>query len=290
MYLESVPNWFLNVGFITHLASGPVLFLYFAHLLKAKKWLRFQYLHFVPIVFLLLFLFKIDESNFWYQGGYSFLLYHQLAYTVLTFHLLLRVYKRRRLLTFAFSKKEWNWLFILMIGVSFLQLAYFSNYVLQLTPYSAGPIIYAFFIYVISGYTVFNGGVSGSRKEIVKYRNINMDAESFELYKNKVREIMELEKPFLSSSFSLEQLSQFISLPTYLTSHIINKGFNKNFSDFINSYRISEAKSKLSSSIYGHIKIAEIAYECGFNSLSSFNNAFKKNTGTTPSGYRKTAE
>ena len=97
---------------------------------------------------------------------------------------------------------------------------------------------------------------------------------------------MENEKPYLEHDFSLQELSKKISLPSYLTSHIINKGYDTSFSDYINSYRINRVKSKLNSTSYKNIKIAEIAYECGFNSLSSFNTSFKKLTGITPSEYK----
>lgn len=113
-----------------------------------------------------------------------------------------------------------------------------------------------------------------------------MSAEEFSFYKAQIEDLMLTNQPYLNPAFSLQKLSKQVSLPPYLTSHIINKGHNTNFSDFINSYRIELAKSKLGSSSYEHIKISEIAYECGFNSLSSFNTSFKKLTGTTPSQFR----
>ena len=107
-------------------------------------------------------------------------------------------------------------------------------------------------------------------------------------YKGEIVKIMQSEQPYLNASFTLEKLSKKVALPVYLTSHIINKGFDTNFPDFINSYRIRTAASKLISPEYHHIKISEIAYESGFNTLSSFNTAFKKLKGMTPSQFKKT--
>jgi len=73
----------------------------------------------------------------------------------------------------------------------------------------------------------------------------------------------------------------FLSLPL---SQIINESKNINFYDYVNSYRISEAKDLLSSNC--DKTILEILYEVGFNSKSAFNTAFKKFTSVTPSKYK----
>jgi AraC-like DNA-binding protein len=60
-----------------------------------------------------------------------------------------------------------------------------------------------------------------------------------------------------------------------------------NFSDFINQHRIEEMKIRLTDNRYHHFKIEQIAFDTGFNSKSTFQAAFKKFTGLTPSEYRK---
>lgn len=285
VYLDDVPNWFMNLGFIAHFATGPSLFLYFLYFIKQKPWNRVNYLHFIPAIFLLPFLFKLNLNNFWYQGGYAFLLYHQLVYTILTLGVLMYyLIKKKHIL--VLDKKSQIWLGILFIGTASIQLAYFSNYILDLTPYLAGPVIYALFIYITAFFGFINQDVLDREKMFSKYRNINLTEEEFSFYKNKIIKIMKMNKPYLDSDFTLNVLSKKISLPSNLTSYIINKGFDTNFSDFANFYRIDDAKAKLVSSAYFHIKISEVAYECGFNTLSSFNTAFKKNVGTTPSQFK----
>ncbi|WP_103072376.1 helix-turn-helix domain-containing protein [Aquimarina sediminis] len=287
VYLDMLPDWFINIGFIAHYATGPTLFLYFLCVVKQKKWHIADYLHFVPSLVLLPFIFRINGGNFWHLGGYSFLLYHQLIYTVLTFGILFLFLIKTGKHTPIIKKEKKYWLFILFLGTASIQFAYFSNYILGLSPYLLGPIIYTVFIYIIAFYAFLNQSIFEEKETNSKYQNINITNQEFRHYQNEIIQIMTSEKPFLNPSFTLDKLSKQISLPTYLTSHIINKGFNTNFSDFINSYRINEAVSKLTSSSYSHIKISQIAYDCGFNTLSSFNNSFKKIKETTPSQYRK---
>ena len=70
-------------------------------------------------------------------------------------------------------------------------------------------------------------------------------------------------------------------------SELINRAFNQNFFDFINSYRIEEAKKMLTYDSDERRTVLEVLYDSGFNSKSAFNNAFKRNTGITPTEYRK---
>ena len=73
------------------------------------------------------------------------------------------------------------------------------------------------------------------------------------------------------------------------TSHLsqtINELLGQSFSDFVNSYRIEEAKRKLVDPACKHLSVLGIAEEVGFNSKSSFNSVFKKHTAMTPSEFR----
>ncbi|MBN1397426.1 MAG: AraC family transcriptional regulator, partial [Bacteroidetes bacterium] len=70
-------------------------------------------------------------------------------------------------------------------------------------------------------------------------------------------------------------------------SEIINNSLNQNFYDFINSYRIKESKLMLEDKENKRKTVLEILYAVGYNSKSSFNVAFKKHTGMTPSQFKK---
>ena len=67
---------------------------------------------------------------------------------------------------------------------------------------------------------------------------------------------------------------------------VINEQLSCNFNDFINPYRVDEAKKMLSDTGMKNITVASIAYDCGFNTLLAFNTAFEKFTCLTPSQFR----
>lgn len=98
---------------------------------------------------------------------------------------------------------------------------------------------------------------------------------------------MQTKKPFLEPELTVESLAQQISLKTKELSRLINQNLNQNFFDFINRYRIDEAKRLLTNPADKKITVLEVLYEVGFNSKSSFNTLFKKYTGITPSEFKK---
>ena len=100
---------------------------------------------------------------------------------------------------------------------------------------------------------------------------------------NAIRE----EKIFIENELSLAELSKKINVQPYQLSELISRVYGESFFDFINRYRIEEIKARLDDPASDSYSLLGIAMDCGFNSKSSFNTAFKKFTGLTPSEYRK---
>jgi len=97
---------------------------------------------------------------------------------------------------------------------------------------------------------------------------------------------MKNDKPYLDPTLSLAKLGDMLNLSSKEVSQMINQIKGINYSKYVNQYRINEAKTRLTSEKYAHYTIAAIAYDCGFNSISSFNAIFKKNEGLTAKTYR----
>lgn len=103
----------------------------------------------------------------------------------------------------------------------------------------------------------------------------------------KLKKYMVEKKPFLNSSLTIQDISGDIEIPVRDLSLLINHQLGQHFYDFVNTYRIEAAMDILKDDTKSKVTILEILYEVGFNSKSSFNTAFKKHTGTTPTYYRK---
>lgn len=126
-----------------------------------------------------------------------------------------------------------------------------------------------------------------TQNEIAKYQGSNLTPGQIEEYKEQLLNLISNETPFLNPEVSLADLSEELSISTKHLSQVINQSFNKSFFDFINSYRIQKAQQILKESRDDKLTILEVMYEVGFNSKSSFNTAFKKETGQTPTEFRK---
>lgn len=105
---------------------------------------------------------------------------------------------------------------------------------------------------------------------------------------SKLRNYMTAEKPFLNPMLTIQDVSQAIEIPVCELSVLINHDLGQHFYDFVNTYRIENAMEILKDGSKSKVTILEILYDVGFNSKSSFNTAFKKHTGNTPTAYRKT--
>lgn len=106
----------------------------------------------------------------------------------------------------------------------------------------------------------------------------------------KLKKYMTDEKPFLNPDLKIQDISKEINVPVRELSVLINHQLGQHFYDFVNTYRIENAMEILKDSSKSKVTILEILYEVGFNSKSSFNTAFKKQTGNTPTSYRKTLQ
>ena len=98
---------------------------------------------------------------------------------------------------------------------------------------------------------------------------------------------METAKPFLNPSLSIRNLAEEIKMNPRELSILINQQLKQHFFDFVNEYRINEAMKILKDPTKNELTVLEILYEVGCNSKSSFNTAFKKHTGVTPTEFRK---
>lgn len=118
-----------------------------------------------------------------------------------------------------------------------------------------------------------------------KYEKSSLTLEQAEAFKTNIESYMASHKPFLNAELKLSDLATAVNINTHHLSQVLNDQFKLSFFDFINQYRIEEAKQKLMNK--NHETILQIAYEVGFNNKGSFNNYFKKITNQTPSSFIK---
>lgn len=98
------------------------------------------------------------------------------------------------------------------------------------------------------------------------------------------------DKVYLNPDLNLELLANYLGISEKHCSYVLNKGVNANFNNYINSYRIEAFKAKIKAGQNRVYTLTSIAYECGFDSKSTFNRVFKLSCGITPSAYIKVSQ
>ncbi|MCG9899311.1 MAG: helix-turn-helix domain-containing protein [Hydrotalea sp.] len=110
----------------------------------------------------------------------------------------------------------------------------------------------------------------------------NRDIDDLTIWKERIHAVIVSERLFEDSTLTLSRLSSHLHSNNNTISKVINSGFGKNFSDFINEYRVNALLEHLKNNEYREKTFLGLAFECGFNSKATFNRAFKKQIGMSP--------
>lgn len=293
---DHLPTIVQNLGFAANTAIAPLLYLYLrAFFSNETKFKTRGWLHFIPL-FAIVLLNPLIQDVFWLQqDGYPLVLHHMFAYVLWSGYILYHyLVKNNRLPKNQTRQTVQLWTLSLWGGIALIWAAYASNFFMGWVPYITAPVIFSVFMYLVGfvglkrNQVFFDANLCQPAKETRnKYKHSGLTPEEATRYLAKLKTLMSETQPYLSPEITLPKLAKNVPMPAYLLSQLINEQLGQNFSDFINSYRIAEACRKLLAPEGQKQKISGIAYDCGFNTLSAFNIAFKKQTQTTPSQYRK---
>lgn len=108
------------------------------------------------------------------------------------------------------------------------------------------------------------------------------DTDLLTEWKPKILQLLKNEKAYEDPELSLTQVAKQLKTNASVISKVINQGFQVNFNDFINNYRIEAVQQKLKAGEQKTQTLLGIAFDCGFNSKATFNRAFKKVTMLSP--------
>jgi len=274
-----IPDLLMNFGFGCNLAILPLLWLYLNAFLKKDyrfAWRR-DAIHLLPAL-LTLMLSPLLTAYFWMgQYGYTISLLSIVFYLPFCVHLIAKHFP-------VLTRAQRLWVLSLVVGVTLVWAGYLFNFVFGLVSYITAPVLFSVVIYLLS----FLGLKDGSLFiRDVRYQHSTHTPSQIDACFVQLQDLLVQAQVYKEAALTLPKLAGQLNVTPNLLSETINKKAGQNFPDFINGYRIREAQSLLEKPEYDRQKIATIAFETGFNSLSVFNAAFKKFTSLTPSAYRK---
>lgn len=268
-------HWYYQWIVVCYMLIGSLFYIYTKSLLQNIFY--FKKVHFFVLVPVISVLFIPSE----FKGYY--LRFIVIQSWVIVFLLLsgIEIVKSRFINKNQQKKYLHLWLSSLLLGILTIWTTVLIEYFIELVAFFSFIILVMIYVLIEKKSIIHSDYASTKNSKLKIEKNEEEDIVS------RLNEKMEKEKLYLNNELSLPLLADKIEVPLYLLSKVLNEGLKKNFSEYVNNYRINEAKKKLLDKKFAHLNIAAIAYDCGFNSLSTFNTFFKKLTNTTPSRYKK---
>ena len=268
-----------NLGLVANLFIGPLLYLYVRSLFRSKNLGTKDWIHFVlPLLYFVLSPVLPNGGTFvLWKVSYSIVLAQSFFYVFLTFALLRNAPNKK-------NQKRGTWVTSLIFCLTAMWLVYALIFIKVIPVYSLGPLTFSVTIFILL-YIALNQPRLFTEKNGKKYANSRMGIAQGNRHFSHLKELLASEKLYKNPDISLSLLASRMSLLDRDVSYIINKHSNSNFSKFINGYRIEEAQRLMDQD--PSKKLISIAFESGFNNLSTFNQVFKSITGQTPSEFKK---
>jgi len=299
--------------FIGMLSIPPALYLYLLALLAHRHKVHIKdWLHTLPLVlvlFMLLPLFISSSTSFnklasFGQLNWVFAAANGIAYTVALVYCLAgaKLWNQYRVQNLQNAQAQTIihhaknlllysavmlavWLAVLLIPL--------ANQITATDTTTAATVAGYLAWLLVGGYVmIIMRAMAGANTDFFNFtgnQNRLKNTEHFFLTKQ-LQEVMANDKPYLNPRLTLTDLAQICHVPAQQMSRALNEGFGKNFYDYINQHRITEFKHMVNLDENKQKTVLEIAYKVGFSSKTTFNRAFKKSTGLTPSEYLKTGQ
>lgn len=272
-------------GLSTIMAIGPLyLFLVKSVIDKSFKIRNEHHLHFVPVLLGFILGLLLEESYLETLPIYLFALLFLAYYLHFLIYIIVGYKQARAYKKEGGSNDAFEFIRLLFFGLLALWVVYVLNLFDEDIPYIIGPILYSAVAYGLSFLIFKRDYIQKIGHD--KYKSNPISDDQTENIYTKVLTAVENDEQYKDSEISLKSMSNAINVSPQILSLVINQKSGKNFNAFINSYRIKEAKRMLEEESYSNYTVSSIAFDVGFNSISSFNSAFKKDTNTTPVLYR----
>lgn len=318
---EANYNELIAFNELSRFLIAPALFLSVRHFTSPDKGLKApDYLHFIPfLLFLIYILPYLIVTNYHlnniaiYLPGFikswlPFLLpaavkFQLLFYWAMAYNNLKQHQKNVRLINADTKGIDLKWLQYLLYGIAMMLiisvagLVFLVGWIAFYSPvvYLAGVLTTGYFLIAQKEIYPFEQPELEEISKIVLPDNgspktVRFPEDKLDQLKAQLGQLMATNKPYLDNELSLPGLAKVMNISTHDLSFVLNEGFGLSFFGFVNSYRIAEVKQLMLSGQHRQLNMLGLAYSAGFNSKTTFNTAFKKETGLSPTQFIQTLE
>jgi AraC-like DNA-binding protein len=305
-YLYHWPHW-ANISIQFPFLTGPIIWLYLRSIFEGKKpsirdaWLILPFIAglilFLPCYFssseIKIKMLKGEMDYYWnatlMNGQLYFRIIWQMGFAVWN---AIYIFKQPA----VGDTRKWATLLNGFFAVfalaytSYFILINFSFFNLSWDYHISALMTAMIYLIAYAGYVqpaVFEGFKWKEANVPAKYKNSGLSADASQSLVQHLILLMREEKAYQDPDLNLDKLASLLGASKHHVSQIINEHLGESFFEYINRLRVEEAKELLASTTRSDLHVIEVAYTVGFNNKVSFNAAFKKATGMTPTEYRK---
>ncbi len=296
---EVTLSWFKDIGFSFAFLFGPLIFLFVRSIIKKKLELRLNMIwHIIP--FLFFFTAYSLSNNLFCEYGYLVLFIQLFTYYTIALKDIITYRTNVKAFFSDFGGESLIWIIYALFAFIITSLIDFASAILAFLHLDNATtranlnffsvlFNFAYIVYIFYKLLNLPERLIGYSEQLIieKYSNSKLTKEEKNKILKKIENYFAREKPYLSPDLTINHLSTELDISMRDISQVLNQFCGKNFYDFVNSYRINEAKKLLLEEENKKETILEILYKSGFNTKSSFNTAFKRYTGLTPTQYRQ---
>ncbi|GMN08901.1 helix-turn-helix domain-containing protein [Croceitalea sp. MTPC9] len=286
-FMVDLSGVFIQIGITACFFIGPFLYFYIKSVMRPINNINRSWIYHIAFLLPLILIVGIrypyfDHLHLW-QDYFMNLVYLE-WFLYLIFSGVLLVPAFQKLFDKSLRMKAIDiWVINVFVGTALIWIAYFSSYY---TSYMTGAITFSLLTYLLILLLVFS-----RKKQSVLFKNAFSyvdkkieETRATELLES-LDELMRTKKLYKNADLKLAEVAKQIALSTHQMSQLLNDNLGKSFPNWLNEYRIHEAKELIRS--HDKYSIESIGYECGFNSKSTFYTAFKRITQTTPSQFKE---
>lgn len=269
----------LQIGLSACFLIGPLTYFFTMthnHRFSKSHQIHLAILLTIPIIFGIVFPYQTNP-DLWGNVVYQFVNWIWLAYLIASGWLLYELYSQNKTNLFS-NNKQHLILFSVNFGVFLIWLAYFTS---SYTSYILGALSFSFILYM----TIIIFLRLDEDPKLKKYQDKKIDTSTAQTLESKLNDLMSEQQIYCQPDITLAKLAKKIGVSSALLSQLLNDNINKSFNSYINELRIEKAKRMLRSN--SNLNMELVADTCGYNSMSTFYSAFKKQEATTPAKYRQ---
>ncbi len=285
-----LPKMYLQFGLTACFFIGPCLYYFLKSAVEEikvmpKSW-KFMFLFWGTVIVAAGILYPYEYYPEIWRGYFIKIIYFQwfvyIVFSAIAIRAIIKKIGNRKEKT---TPSE-MWFGMLFLGNFLLFLFYFLAIMgAPGATYISGAVVFSFILYLIISILLYRKKTDDLfLLNAQKISGKKIDSAEAIIISEKLENIMNDKSLYKNPNLNLQDLSKEINISSHQLSQFLNNNLGKNFTSFVNEFRINEACRIITSS--DKLTLESVGYDVGFNSKSTFFAAFKKHTGTTPLNYQ----